>query len=419
MIYLALGSNLDDRRDALKRAKGLLKENGITLVAQSAVYETPALMPLSAADSWQLNFLNQVVAVSCNHGPTELLKVVKSIERAMGRTGSERWSPRFIDIDILVFNDLMLDSDDLKIPHTGIGVRSFFASPLFELAEALADTGLMTKLNDAFSKGLVPLPRWMSIVNVTPDSFSSSPESSGFDLEFNLAKIESDLEQGAHIIDIGAESTRPGATPLTHEEEWSRLAPILPKAMKLCRQYEAKLSVDSYRPETIKKVLTEGADLINDVGGLKDEKTLEMFLSSHCDWVVMHSLSLPVNKSIVLDSSLPAHLHILKWIDYIETRVPTKDRSRIIIDPGIGFGKSAEQSRDILTHWKLIQDRGYRVLIGHSRKSFLTGITKLPFAERDLETVSLSMRLASEGLDFLRVHNMEAHRRAQLAYHTF
>jgi dihydropteroate synthase len=191
---------------------------------------------------------------------------------------------------------------------------------------------------------------------------------------------------------------------------------VLVEAARLCKKYEAQLSVDTYHPETMHLALQSGVTIINDVSGLRDPRGRNVFFNSTCDWVVMHNLGLPANKGVVLDHSKLAHQHIIDWVRDLEKHIPREHRHRLILDPGIGFGKSAEQSRDILKNWFVLKDLGYRVLIGHSRKSFLSGITQSKASDRDIETVALSLRLASEGVDILRIHKMDDHRRAHLAY---
>jgi 2-amino-4-hydroxy-6-hydroxymethyldihydropteridine diphosphokinase / dihydropteroate synthase len=407
MIYLALGTNIEPRRDFLRIAKTQLQEAGEEILACSPVYENPALLPQNANNEWQKNFLNQVIAINSTKTPEQLLVTIKKVEFNLGRNLNLKWGPRPIDIDILLFHNEEILTPTLTIPHISLKERNFFLKPLLDVAHILQDKKTLSSYRPFYQKHR--LPQWMYIFNMTPDSFSSP----AFD-ENRMNDVKAALDAGAHIIDVGAESTRPKAKPLTANEEWQRLQPYLARVKTLCQQYEAKLSVDTYHPQTMTAAIEQGADIINDVGGLSQPKSLEIFLRSNVEWVAMHNLGLPADPKNILPGDKPAIAYIQQWLAGLDSKIPQEQKHRLIIDPGIGFGKNAEQSRNILKHWQSLS--GYRIVIGHSRKSFLTGITDKEFKDRDIETVALSLRLGEEGVDILRIHNMEMHKRAYMSY---
>jgi 2-amino-4-hydroxy-6-hydroxymethyldihydropteridine diphosphokinase/dihydropteroate synthase len=409
MIYLSLGTNLEPRREYLREAKQALITQGYKIIAASAIYETPALLPMHATNDWQKNFLNQVIAVETDKLPSRILSDSKQIEKDFGRKFELKWSPRPIDIDILLYHQHEVQTDDLVIPHPGLKDRNFFISPLLEVAKMLNDLVTCSRFQPIYNDIKPKLPRWMYILNLTPDSFANDRGIRDY-----IKEATSALMHGAHILDIGAESTRPQASPLTSDEEWQRLQEFLPNLISLAHSFEAKVSIDTYHPETMQKAIDLGVDYINDVSGLGSEQAKDIFKHSNVGWIAMHNLGLPANPMHVLPKTVPAYKQVIEWVQSLD--ISDTDRRRLIIDPGIGFGKDAVQSRDILSNISQFKQLGYTVLIGHSRKSFLSGITNQEFKDRDLETIGVSLRLMTEGVDILRIHNMEAHKRAVLSY---
>jgi len=238
------------------------------------------------------------------------------------------------------------------------------------------------------------MTKLVAILNLTPDSFSDG----GLHTDPH-ASIKRMREEGADIIDIGAESTRPGATPLTPEEEWQRLAPVLKSLPK------APFSIDTRHAATAQKSLAHGASWINDVSGFSDPAMVAAVKNTDCKLVVMHSLTVPADKSIVMADDADVVAEILSFAKARIAALETAGiaRSRIIFDPGIGFGKTAAQSLTLLQHISALRACGVPLLIGHSRKSFLTG-------DRDTATLAISKQLIAQGIDYLRVHDVAAHR---------
>ena len=188
----------------------------------------------------------------------------------------------------------------------------------------------------------------VGIANITPDSFSDGGKS--FTTQDALSHIEAMMEEGADIIDIGAESTRPNATPLSPEEEWQRLEPVLPLAIALTEKHKRLISIDTRHADTAAKAAALGVDWLNDVSGFTQPEMISVAAESECDVVVMHALSIPANPAEQLPEDSSA---IEDVMHFFEGRVEALEkagiaRERIILDPGIGFGKSAEQSLELI-----------------------------------------------------------------------
>lgn len=247
-------------------------------------------------------------------------------------------------------------------------------------------------------------PRLVAIVNVTPDSFSDG--GAFFKPDDALAAIERLIAEGADVIDIGAESTRPGATPLAHEEEWQRLAPVLAEISRFYSK-PACFSVDTRHPETAQRALNYGVRWINDVSGFANPEMIKVVKDSDCILVMMHSLTIPADKSVVMLDTMDV---IQELLQFAQNRIAMLEasgiaRERIVFDPGIGFGKTAAQSLRILQNINRFQTLDVSILIGHSRKSFLT-----EFGNPDDATLTVSQYLAGQEVQYLRVHDIVRHR---------
>ncbi len=248
----------------------------------------------------------------------------------------------------------------------------------------------------------------VGILNVTPDSFSDG--GTFVDPEAVVVRVVQMVSERATVIDIGAESTRPGATPLTHEEEWLRLEPILRAVLT---HVACEISVDTRHPQTAEKALALGVHWINDVSGFS-QQMVDVVKNSKCRLVVMHSLSVPARKDLVFDETVDVVEAVRDWclekLAMLERHGIA--RERIIFDPGIGFGKTAEQSMKLIERVSYLKVPGTQLLVGHSRKSFLTTLGIKSLAERDEATGQLSAFLATQGVDYVRVHNVAVNRLA-------
>ncbi len=415
MIYLGLGSNQGERRDNLREAIAKLGQNGFDILRISPVIETPAMLGDNAEPGWIRPYLNCVVECKSDCQSNEGLNTVKRIESEMGRKPGPKWSPRPIDIDLLIWNLEYFQEPELCIPHPGICKRSFVLTPLLHLVPEMTVPGMADSIFE-MSQAVNCDPLWMGIANLTPDSFSGDGQL------FDLCNLEETLDcfirHGIQIVDFGAESTRPNAEPIDSEEEWRRLEP----ALQLFREktqgdpLAPRISVDSYHWQTIAKAVDLGIDFINDVKGLGNPEMCAIARENRCDVIAMHSLSVPVNPKLKLAKGESAVAQVMTWIekrmDYWSSQ--NVDLERIIIDPGIGFGKDALQSLELLGACQQIRDLGLRLLVGHSRKSFMKEFSG-QVQNRDLETLGISLALSGK-VDIFRVHDPVSHMRAHLAY---
>lgn len=413
--YLGLGSNQGDRRAFLESALERIREFAVPRRI-SSLSETAALLPARAPRDWNRPYLNLAVEIDSDLSPTALLEGMKSIERDFGRSSGERWAPRTIDIDLLVAEGHRITTETLTLPHPGIHEREFVLGPLAEIAPELLVDGTPARLRAKAHPR--HQPKLMGILNLTPDSFSDggrhrAPEA--------LARVLEDWDRiGIAAIDLGAESTRPGSEAVDAEEEWRRLRGPLDFARAYYgnRRLKPKISVDTRNAATAARALAGGADWINDVSGLSDPGMPAVLRASECVYVLTDSLSIPPSLERVLDEDADPVAQILsrtaKKLALLESA--GIDRSRIVIDPGIGFGKTPIQSLEILRRIPEFDSLALPVLVGHSRKGFIGDWSGALPAERDLETLGISIALAERGVDYLRVHDPVLHHRALLAH---
>lgn len=255
----------------------------------------------------------------------------------------------------------------------------------------------------------------VGILNVTPDSFSDGGKFTSLDHAINHLKEM--LEEGADVIDIGAESTRPQATPITDAEEWSRLEKILPAVISEVKKFNKNsgkkvlTSIDSYHFATIKKAYEAGVDIINDVSGLSDEKIVKFIAEKNITTILMHCSQVPPVENAVINPYMNLNGEIIKWAKRKVRDLEKKGvkKSQLIFDPGIGFKKNAEQSVRILKFIHLYREIGLPLYIGHSKKSFLDAV-KIP-GDKAQKTLEISKHLIKKGVEFLRVHDVKDHKK--------
>ena len=256
----------------------------------------------------------------------------------------------------------------------------------------------------------------MGILNVTPDSFSdgglyNKPEMA-------VKKLEAMLLAKSDIIDIGAVSTRAYKDKNTFpsvREELDRFKKILPSIAPILKNSKVEISIDSFNPSTIEYLLDKiPVAIINDQAACSEPQMIDLIKNTNLKISIMHHLDIPADPSNIIPESLNVVEVVKEWLlkkaEYLISQGIKQEQ--IILDPGIGFGKSAAQSWQIIKEASAFTSLGYSVLYGHSRKSFLNMITDKSFAERDLETAILSKYLADAGVDYLRVHDIEANLRA-------
>jgi len=436
LVILGLGTNLGDRLANLRQAYQLIKKIPQFSVLQiSPVYISDALLPENAPKEWDRPHLNLALRCETKLTPLELLQHTKKIEQQLKSADKKHWGPRMIDIDLLAWDDLILYDDKLHIPHEQLHERPFALWPLTDVAprwcyplpgplQGKTATELAAPWGSKFT-GTAPLhtkqilqridsPQWVGIINLTPDSFSTD----GFinNEENAWHHTQHLVNTGAEILDLGAEATGPHAVLLNSDEEWSRLKPLLTKiiAEKATFLIPPKVSVDTRHAIVAEKALELGADWINDVSGLEDPAMRELLKINPCDIVFMHHLGIPTHKNRCLPLNQDPVQLVYQWAKQRLTELEKAGitSSRLIFDPGIGYGKTAEQSLEIIKNISHFHQLGVRLLVGHSRKSFLTQFTTKPASERDPETTLISQQLANQSVDYLRVHNVEINARA-------
>jgi 2-amino-4-hydroxy-6-hydroxymethyldihydropteridine diphosphokinase / dihydropteroate synthase len=425
MLVLGLGSNLGDRFNNLRLAVQLLQRSqAISLVKISPVYSSSALLPPNAPTSWDRPFLNVALSCKSHLPPLEVLTVIKQLEKQLGREESQHWAPKLIDIDILAWDDLIINDAVLQVPHSGLEQRPFALWPLLdlvpewkhpqrELSDLLQRWGSRFSGQAPFNTKQIPHrlagTRLVGILNVTPDSFSDGGQF--ISLPDALAHAEKLVQEGAEILDIGAESTRPGAKPISPDEEWRRLMPVLSVLKGLIRKWPIKpsISVDTRNYTVAEQAIDLGIDWINDVSGFSDSKMREIAAKNPIKCVVTHNLGVPVDKRMVLPTHSPICEQIFSWTQrrFEQLSLAGVDSQQLILDIGVGFGKTAQQSEFLLKNINYFRNLGCPLLVGHSRKSFLNLVTDTPYIERDFETAILSYQLAMQGIEYLRVHNVE------------
>ncbi len=242
----------------------------------------------------------------------------------------------------------------------------------------------------------------MGILNVTPDSFSDGGKY--FDFESAINHAQDLTNKGAHIIDVGGESTRPGAVQVPEEEEIKRVIPVVKELS--ASNTSLLISIDTYKSKVAKLALEAGADIINDVSGLTmDKEMIRIARDFNCPIVIMHNNGIPACKGIACNTSTERINEIIQWLKTqtehaIENGI---NKENIIIDPGIGFGKSAEDDFYIIENLSKFKSLNYPILIGPSKKSFIKKIygESTDIEAKTKELVDLSIK---NGADIVRMH---------------
>ncbi|KAG0575880.1 hypothetical protein KC19_5G037000 [Ceratodon purpureus] len=451
-VVIAMGSNVGDRIANFNRALELMRASGIQVIRHASLYESA---PAYVTD--QPFFLNSAVSALTNLDPHSLLKTLKDIESELGRTfGGIRYGPRPLDLDIIFYGDRTVATENLEIPHARFLERPFVLAPLADLLNdsnsgstshwsnhKCCDGGVALaweKMGGEACIGKEDLRRvipvgselldWsskthvMGILNVTPDSFSDGGRF--LTVENAVAHARSMADEGADFIDIGAQSTRPGATRLSTEEELSRLVPVLKALIADPALKGVKLSVDTFDARVGREAVNMGVHVINDVsGGYLDPEMLSTVADLGVPYIMMHMRGDPttmqskenttynnvceeVGKELNAQIKNAEALGIPAW--------------RIITDPGIGFAKTKQQNLDLLRDLPIVRrvlsessftvSRG-PMLVGPSRKGFLGKITgRQKGGERDAATVAAAVVSVLGGANIIRAHNVQAVRDA-------
>lgn len=244
----------------------------------------------------------------------------------------------------------------------------------------------------------------MGILNVTPDSFSDGGKFNEIDAAVNQARKL--IEDGADIIDIGGESTRPGAEYVTEEEEIKRVVPII-KAIK--EKLDVTISIDTYKARTAEESIKAGADIINDIWGAKYDKNMAKVAAKYnTPIILMHNRENKPYENLMED----VVRDLQESID-IALKAGVK-KENIILDPGIGFTKTYEENLIVMNNCEVIKKLGYPMLLGTSRKSMIGLTLNLPVNERVEGTLATSVMGIIKGFEFIRVHDVLENKRVAI-----
>ena len=421
LVYISGGSNQGNRLEYIRMASQMLSP-AVKILRTSELYLT---------EPWgykpQPSFYNIVWEADTDLDPESLLKYFKEIETRIGRVKTLRYGPRVIDLDILLYGDQVYQSQDLTIPHANMRERRFVLQPLCDLIPMEQDpvTGQtwyellqecpedsVEKLNEPLAPDK-PVINWglrsytMGIVNLTPDSFSGDGLMNGHNLITGaLRQCDTFLENGADILDFGAESTRPGFTEVDEKTEISRLTPVLKEVRR--RFPNALLSADSRKPAVMRAALDCGIDWINNTGDPDDDEMNRLCAESGKVTILMRTK--PIRKTA--DETLTPE-KILERVRSQLLDLATRAQKwgirqgNIVLDPGIGFGSSPSCDLEIVRQIRQISLMGYPVLLGPSRKSFLGRYLQRTVDERTAGTAAVICYAILNGCDIIRVHDVK------------
>jgi len=240
----------------------------------------------------------------------------------------------------------------------------------------------------------------MGVVNITPDSFSDGGKF--LERDEAIAHARRLAAEGADIIDLGGESTRPGAAPVSESEELQRVIPVLEKIADLC------VSVDTRRPAVMRAALAAGASMVNDVQALQAPGAIDAVRESQCAVCLMHMQGEPATMQ-----REPHYDDVVGEVkEFLSTRLRAAEgagiaRERLVVDPGFGFGKTAEHNLTLLAQLDRLRDIGVPLLAGLSRKSTLGRLTGRPVAERLAGSLTMALLALQGGATILRVHDVK------------
>jgi 2-amino-4-hydroxy-6-hydroxymethyldihydropteridine diphosphokinase/dihydropteroate synthase len=409
----------------------------IKVLRTSSLWETKAMYVLD-----QDKFVNGACEIETSLSPIELLDELQAVENKMGRVKVIDKGPRNIDLDILFYDDVTMKSERLQLPHALMLEREFVLRPVCELIpettlpkHEVSPSGTLKEhlsrlpLSDEPLSPLTPLAstlpnitayqsnrntRIMSILNVTPDSFSDGGKNFNTD-EVTLANtIKSHIDAGATILDVGGQSTRPGAVQVSAKEELSRILPAVNLIKRLPEAKNVAVSIDTYRADVAEESIKAGAHIINDVSaGLLDDNMLSTMAKLGCTVCLMHMRGTPETMNKL--TSYPDGIIEGVGQELLE-RVRAAEaagirRWRIILDPGIGFAKTQEQNLELLRRLDELTKfpglEGFPWLVGTSRKAFIGRITGVSEAKDRIWGTAAAIAAAVQGgSDIVRVHDV-------------
>ncbi|KAF1987384.1 folic acid synthesis protein-like protein [Aulographum hederae CBS 113979] len=440
--FIALGSNQGDRVGEIEAAcREMESQVDIRIVRTSNLWETE---PMYVVD--QAIFLNGACEIETRLEPIELLDRLQGIENKLGRHKIIDKGPRNIDLDILFYDDIQFNNDRLQIPHKLMLEREFVLRPLCQILKKTSNHSFPQGYHpESLSKNLVDLQKnsnnppistftplspslslrplspsrpthIMSILNLTPDSFSDGGVHSSSDLTYLRNTLLAHLDSGATILDLGGQSTRPRAPQINPSKELSRILPALATLRSLPEsQIDGKaISIDTYRASVAREAVKRGAHIINDVSaGTLDPDMLPTVAELGVSVVLMHMRGTPETMTSL--TTYEGDLITAIGNELLD-RVRAAEKAgirrwRIILDPGIGFAKNAAQNLELLRRMRELRDfpglEGLPWLVATSRKGFigtLTGVKKAE--ERGWGTAAAVTAAVQGGADVVRVHDV-------------
>lgn len=453
-VYVAVGANIGDRFQNLMSAISKLNEtkskdsaNRLIVVTKTSFLRETA--PMYVTD--QPSFLNGAIEIETMLSPHALLRRLKEIESDIGRDfyNGIRYGPRPIDLDIIFYSNgrddaggIVLESPSLQIPHPRMHERKFVLAPLCDINQEIVHPLMNISTKEMLSNihhsqcdhtsdnkepsvvKVLPLPRnrmltlnkihIMGILNLTPDSFSDGGRYDG-SVDLAVQQALKLIEDGATIVDIGGESTRPGAKEIALEIELNRTLPVIQRIRQISD--DIIISIDTRNSAVAKAAVEAGADIVNDVsGGTHDPEMFRVVAQLKVPIVIMHMRGTPenmqtmtqyedvvaeVSASLSKQSMLAEAAGIPRWLQ--------------VLDPGIGFAKDLNGNLSLLKHTNEIRDQvnNFPLLIGPSRKGFIGKLTNESIAdERDFGTLSSCLVSVLQSNNtivptILRVHNVK------------
>ncbi len=418
MIIIALGGNLPSRegahRETLRRALPFIEAEGLRILARSSLWLTE---PVPRSNNpW---YANQVIEIATTLPPAEVLAALHRIEARFERIRSVRDAPRTLDLDLIAYHGVITTTHELILPHPRMHQRAFVLAPLSEIAPGfchpVSGETVDAMLAQSDSTGICRLrdvPMIMGVVNVTPDSFSDATPL--IDSDQAIAHALQLMDEGADILDIGGESTRPGATPVSPIEEQRRIMPVIEAIAKVAAERGRIVSVDTRHSSTMALAIKAGATMINDVSALGDPHSPALLAEAKVQIVLMHmqghpqtmQLS-PVYEDVVADVTL--------FLDAACNRAIAAgiEANQIWVDPGIGFGKTLAHNIALLNATSRFGANGRKTLIGASRKGFIARIDRDGAASERLGgSIAAALAAAARGATAIRVHDVAQTRQA-------
>ncbi|ANH78040.1 2-amino-4-hydroxy-6-hydroxymethyldihydropteridine pyrophosphokinase [Francisella persica ATCC VR-331] len=417
---IGIGTNIGFTIENIHLAIAALEsQQNIRVIRKASLYSSKAVLKEHAPKEWDIRFLNTAVKINSSLKPDELLVILKDIETQMGRDLSAPiWSPRVIDLDILAAEDLILETDELTIPHKELINRNFALAPLLELSKGwhhpkyvecdlnirYKELGEIIKLKQTLTNTMR-----MGIVNLSSQSFSDG------DFSDNQRKLnfEELIKNGAEIIDIGAESTKPNSKPITIEEEFNKLDKFLEylKSQLANLIYKPLVSIDTRKLAVMQQILSKHNDIIwmiNDVECNNIEQKAQLIAKYNKKYVITHNLGI-TDRNQYLDKDNA----INSVCEYVEQKKLVLlnhgvAKENIFFDVGFGFGKKSDTANYLLENIvKIKQKLDLKALVGHSRKPSVLSLDKdSNLATLDRDTRELSRKLEKLAIEIIRVHKI-------------